>query len=827
MIRCSHATALRTQFQQGVTLRAPLASSWARAPQRSSFIPRLRGTHPLASRIATPSRSLSTQPELDAALQAATQVEDPPIPTRGSNWKRRPEPDIMFRVAMNQVPVSPNTVRLELKWLRDRVALAKRVGSLLDEDSIALAAELVRRATVERMDTVVSWNHILKYCFRHRNGRAAFKFWNDMKKRGVKPNDRSYTIMLQGLSRSIRPKGMEAVQMARMVYKSIWNSNSKIKPSVIHTNAMLNFCAGKGEMDTLWEIAGEMPEEGPESPDEVTYTTILKAVRNSLHREVAKLHGKVGEESERVQSMRSQAIADAKRVWADVVYRWKRGTFEITGELVSSMAAMLLEGNGDQHLFEVFQLYHQTMGIPILADQPAPGSTKASGRLTARGGGYGAPRQSVAEAEEEEEEEDVPFVDERGEPFRSGKTPASEKFVDEEVEEEEDFSALFNPVVPTNAKPYTEANRPADQQAPFYAPIGNRELTIILNTCTLMTQPVAPGKKYWQHLTLEDHGYRVEPDLESFVQYLRILRVARASRATVELFRDQMVPADLVKSKAFLIAMSTCRRDRKNPNILNLANELLRLMDTSLLIPDQRAVVGYLDLISALEAHPQDLVFLNGLQANEKTSKSSSRDLSVLGTELLVKLRLAAVNALRPVVAQYEEAINATVDSPVKWTRLRDFGRPDQLKKHGQSGHQVLVIMTRVRMLIDAILKAQIKDKSLLPKTARWELEQQAKVLRKYSAKETVELYKTMLIYPSEARYREYYEKRFGSGDGEVKDGETGAGEAQASESPVNESPVNESPVNELQASEANSEDKGSKPSISDSRGSETKTTSP
>ncbi|KAA8650587.1 hypothetical protein EYZ11_010061 [Aspergillus tanneri] len=604
-------------------------------------------------------------------------------------------------------------VEQELKWLKDPRALADRVGRLLRSSYVAMAAALVRAAQKEDMECSVAWNHLLEYSMDKGSPRSAFKFYNEMKKRGRKPNSMTYTIMLSGLSKAPRNSGLDPVKTALSIYRSIFAENSKVEPSIIHSNAMLAVCARQGDMDTLWQIAGELPEEGPGSPDPFTYTTILRGITDATHRDVKDMSPK---DVEQIMAAKAQGITEGKRVWTDVVYRWKKGQHVIDNYLVSTMGRFLLDGPSYHDCYDVLALFNQTAGIPILATEPLKGSYNLK-PATSSGGSRGGLNQANKELE------DVPFVDEGERLYRPPKVDSETLG---EQEEGKNFDNLFDPVVPDES--------PSGTTVPSYISVGNRELSIILEACLTMPQALGSGKAYWHHLTQENHRYKVEPDAASFHQYLRLLRAGRSSRATVEVMQNQIVPSRLADGKAFHIAFSCCRRDRRNINILKNANELLRLMDKSCVLPDPRALDSYLVLINVLKENPQLLVSMNGLNGNQG---GSSKNLAVIGRELQVNLHTNAIEHLRPHIAKLEKALEHSSSLRAANKKNRD----------AVPGTVAVKIMLRTRALVDEALKPE--NAKLLSKPLSQEYENLSQELRKYSKSEMAQKYNGKLVAPT------------------------------------------------------------------------------
>jgi len=517
------------------------------------------------------------------------------------------------------------------------------------------------------------------------------------------PNSRTYTIMLTGFRKS--PEGTPGVvKDALRVYRSIFAENSPVKPSIIHTNAMLSVCQRHGDMDTLWRIAGELPEEGPEAPDMVTYSTILTAIQFAAHADIVKMDRS---EIDRVISRRAQMVTEGKRIWADVVYRWAKDQthpLPIDNQVVASMASLLLQGANDRDFYDVFALYHQTMGIPILAKIPDENLNSARRRVERE-----LERRQKSDPGSNMED-DVPFVDHDNKVLRRIKT---EPTVEEE--EEENFDSLFDQVVP-------------DSENLSYLQPDNKDLTLILDACIKMTQGASTGTAYWDHLTNKDNPARVEPDNLSFIEYFRVLRITRSSNTATRVMREQMVPAGLANGKAFHVALASCRRDRNNRKVLVHANELLDLMLQSCLLPDPRTLGTYLELVQKLSDNPHTLMHLVGLDMD---SGRDTRSLPTLGKKLQTKLRLRALATLRPHIAKLHEAMEKG------GSRAGYKGRWDVLETGSEPilGQNCARIMAWVRLIIDETLKTEYA--LFVPKDERKILQSESQMLKKYSDQAT------------------------------------------------------------------------------------------
>lgn len=560
-----------------------------------------------------------------------------------------------------------------------------------------------------------------------------------MKKRGRRPSSRTYTIMLNGLSHigEAKVQRIRPVRTAFSIYKSISAPNSAVERSIIHTNAMLNVCARHGDMETLWEVISDLPEEGPGAPNRMTYTIILQAIRAITQRDVDSMHPS---QVDGIIERKAEGVREGKRIWVDVITRWKNGQLEMDHFLVNAMASLLVYGASERDCYDALCLINQTMGIPIFARKPPdPRPSEQSVYETAKR----APL-FYEKNQETQDPYEIPF-EKLEEPEEQKEHEEELETLEEEVEEVENFDGLFDPVVPADA---SHANKRAEvASGPTYLKPDNAELSFILEACRLMTQAIGAGKEYWQHLTLEDHGYRIQPDAHAFHQYLRLLRVGRSSRAALELLRDQMVPARQVEGKTFHIALSCCRRDRSNINVFNNASGILDLMDKNLVIPDPRAVDDYLDLVEILAGNPQWLMFLNGLNSDEEIKKQK---LNSVAHALRYKLRSTALANLRPHIAKLYDAME-------KGRVVKAHTRSRHIKVNNDGaiiGYTALTAMVKIRALIDKLLGPEYEN--LRSKADTELLKQETKKLRKFSDPEMVAKFENTLVYATREQMNEF-----------------------------------------------------------------------
>ncbi|KAJ6103585.1 hypothetical protein N7486_003807 [Penicillium sp. IBT 16267x] len=618
----------------------------------------------------------------------------PKVPSGESEARKRE--DLLMEIAQqSSSDVSRKHVRLEMEWVQDPLLLAQRVSTALRGGDPAMAVALAREATKQIPGTkfVVAWNRIFGYCFDKGHPKPALKFFNDMKKRAGKPNPQTFTILLMGLRKSSKAPGFNIVRTAEAIYNSISAENSGVERDIIHTNAMLSVCQYHGDMDSLWRIAGSLPEQGPGAPDMSTYTAILGTLLFAHRNKIKTMDAS---HIDHIFALKAQLINDGKRIWSDILYRWQNDGLPPDAHVVQSMAALLLEGASDHDYYDVFALYHQTMGIPIFSKRP-PESAKNTPTSTWK--------LKQTKISEPPVEEDVPFVDENNRTLTLNKD--GQKQEEPSIErEEEDFDSLFDPL-PMGPVPELQP--------------GNKDLTVIQEACLNITQGSRSGYEYWKHLTSGSTSPHIEPDEVAAIQFLRLLRISRASNKAVEVVQGQLTQSGQVSGKIFHIALSVCRRDKHNHSCLLHANKIMDVMGKSLVLPDPRALQGYLELVQALSQQPDILMYLRGLGIEEGREV---RTLRTLGKKLQAKLHLFALVTLRPHFAQLHEAMeHGKPLSKSRWDSIRN--------ENGVPGALAVKIMARIRLMIDEVLKSEYS--SFVSKAERRVLESESIMLKKYS----------------------------------------------------------------------------------------------
>lgn len=446
-------------------------------------------------------------------------------------------------------------LQAELKFLTDSLKLASHIHYVLRQNDSAKALDLVRLASKTAKtagDVVVAWNHCVDWHMRSGRVNEGVKIYNEMKKRGVFPDAHTYTLLL----RSFVPKSGDGVDEATVVkatsiYYSMLTPRSRVKPGIIHTNAVLRVCSLAGDMDALWGVASKIPEYGPGSADTVTYTILLSAIR----------FGAMGTEEEggvyleQIGGKRQSAVNEGRRIWMECIRKWRTGELIIDAELVGQMGNLLLISNQMKDWDDVLSLVEQTTRIP---------------------------RQIVPLDHPDRRLGHVPQ-----------EIPIGNDVVQSSPTEPEDPEGFL----PTPAsKAFDAISHTKNSSSPIWVRPGNPILYILIQACLTMRIPKA-ANAYWDIVTSPPHS--LVPDLANYQTMLRLFRLNRSSAKAAALIEKMhsVEGGSLMPHKStYREAMTVCARDHKNPSIMKNASRIVDDMRERTSDPDVRVLLAYLSL---------------------------------------------------------------------------------------------------------------------------------------------------------------------------------------------------------------------------------------
>jgi pentatricopeptide repeat protein len=460
------------------------------------------------------------------------------------------------QAAEDDTAIAPRRV-YNLKYT-DPLRLANDTLAKLKKDKFEEALEIVRKSSAS-LDCTVSWNHLIDWQCKKGKVNSAIKTYNELKKRGQTPDAYTYTLIFRGLAQQAH-QHPSAVAHALSIYHSMDADNAPVTPNVIHTNAVLKVCAQAGDMDAMFGIAAKLKDKGLRAPNNLTFTIIFNAIRENAIKRVSKHMT-----AEELQPLRTKSVTDARRMWQDIVNRWRHGDLWIDEELVCSMGRILLMGD-DRDKNDVLAMLRQAMKIPQLVmrneRQPRP----------------------IA----------VPKADENLEEWEGQTTEAKFKAEGGDVPAESPIPHdQFKRIVPAKRK-----DTYGKGLSSFPTP-GQNTLSLLMETLQ-EAKFALPATLYWKIFT--EH-YGVKPDSANIHSYLRILRQGRLSDETTAVL--QQMPTYMLEKKTFRIAIASCARDKQNPNAFANASRIVDLMQKTMDQIDLPTLHIFLDVALDADTDPK------------------------------------------------------------------------------------------------------------------------------------------------------------------------------------------------------------------------------
>lgn len=367
-----------------------------------------------------------------------------------------------------------------------------------------------------------------------------------MKKRAQFPDAFTYSIILRGLSGI---KSFDPVPTAVSIFNSMTGPTSRVRPGIIHTNSALRVCAFRGDLDAMWAIAGTIPDDGPQQADAITFTTILNALRISAEKQPRNIRP-----NEQAVEIQDQTVLQARQIWEDVASRWYQGKILMDEMLVCSMGRTLLLGSRSQDWDDVFSLVEQTTNIWRQAPHLRTG------------------------AKTDFEGKSIP-------------PPLSQLARTSIGDEGPDAGGEFDSVPQSISLERATLRGSKSASLQYVKPSANTLSMLLEASLKLYLKNAAD--EYWKIFT-DPQGLAVQPDVENYHAYLRVLRQARASSQAVKLVRGMKYSEP--HPKTFRLAMSACLRNQGSPTVMRDASDVMDLMQARLPQMDVRVCSMWMEL---------------------------------------------------------------------------------------------------------------------------------------------------------------------------------------------------------------------------------------
>ncbi|KAJ8461975.1 hypothetical protein ONZ51_g11205 [Trametes cubensis] len=219
-------------------------------------------------------------------------------------------------------PTQENGEEQEQKRLLRPHILSRRLMTMCREGKLDEAFEYLQSLPLDAQNVPV-WNTLILNAGRAERYRLMYQIYTEMKRRGFKPNLRTYaTLMGEFISVNSWAERTKMAEDVHKIYRSFLEYIDTVKAhnpsspeiSVLPVNAYIRVLSKMGDYQRMFDVWNALDEEGPFSPDAYTYTNMFK----SMYLRAASKEGS--------QADRERAASDARLIWRHLSKRVENGS---------------------------------------------------------------------------------------------------------------------------------------------------------------------------------------------------------------------------------------------------------------------------------------------------------------------------------------------------------------------------------------------------------------------------------------------------------------------------------------------------------------------
>ncbi|KAJ7591058.1 hypothetical protein C8J56DRAFT_749740, partial [Mycena floridula] len=231
--------------------------------------------------------------------------------------------------------------------------LSARLTKLCDENRFSDAQTMLTNSPLDAQNAAV-WNTLIWQCMKGQQFQLAYKLYTDMKRRGIRPNIRTYQSMLSGYAKiedwSRHPKQLKNVHALYDAYRSLrtpqpeGNDADAAENLTAPLTSYFTILGANGLQQKMFDIYYELDKTGPMAPNHFVFASMFRA-----------LCAKAGGSS-------IEKAASAKLLWAQMLKASQRNNFPVDSFIVAGAVTALANGRPvDQDL--AFEIIHKYLGL--------------------------------------------------------------------------------------------------------------------------------------------------------------------------------------------------------------------------------------------------------------------------------------------------------------------------------------------------------------------------------------------------------------------------------------------------------------------------------
>ncbi|KAI0650675.1 hypothetical protein C8Q79DRAFT_899998 [Trametes meyenii] len=335
-----------------VTRRLLPSSSRVRLASTTSSVEHASSSVPPPARAGNSSASSNTDPLKDAKL--------------------KPKPKRNEGIIASQQP--------RPKRLRPH-EVSQRITKLCQDGKVDEAVEYLQNLPLDAQNTT-NWNTLIYHASNAHRFRLAHQIYLDMKRRGFKPILSTYATLMGAFNKvdswAERTKLLEDVHKVYENYLEYVSTVKEHNPrspeiSTMPCNAYIQILSRAGDYRRMFDAYNGMDEEGPLSPDRITYTTML---RGMYYRGLF-----ASGDKEEIQKIRERGASDARLIWRHYIKRLEANPdIGVDALTISSIVQPLTFGRPADHIV-AFDIVREFCGLAKPGETAPPARVELSRAL--------------------------------------------------------------------------------------------------------------------------------------------------------------------------------------------------------------------------------------------------------------------------------------------------------------------------------------------------------------------------------------------------------------------------------------------------------------
>lgn len=203
----------------------------------------------------------------------------------------------------------------DVSQLDNSYTISQHVKTLLSEEKVPQAIHLCRMA---KSAGSVGMNQVLQHLVQHKDHNTAVQVFNNMRKWGCAPTDRTSVIINKYLATSTKALTTVEVQRLLQSYEHSLRKTRSGSAKTILSNALLETLARRSSVNYAFAMYKDIPDSGSFSKDCRTYTTMLNMISNQP------------------QPLTQSIISKRKQIWQEVEKRESEGTLVVDARLADA-----------------------------------------------------------------------------------------------------------------------------------------------------------------------------------------------------------------------------------------------------------------------------------------------------------------------------------------------------------------------------------------------------------------------------------------------------------------------------------------------------------